>query len=95
MSTKQRIIGLSRFALLLVAIVLAVSFFSGNAEASASNGAVSFEYVTVHAGESLWDLADRYAGENANHRDWIASLVELNNLSSNELQPGQRVALPN
>jgi cell division protein YceG involved in septum cleavage len=95
MSTKQRIIGLSRFALLLVAIVLAVSFFSGNAQASATGTKAHYEYVTIHNGQSLWDLAERYAGKGVNERDWIASLVELNNLTSNQLQPGQRIALPN
>jgi LysM repeat protein len=95
MSTKQRIIGLSRFAALVIAIIMAIGFFSGNAHASATESKASFEYVTVNAGQSLWDLADRYAGQNVNQREWIASLVELNNLTSNELQPGQRIALPN
>lgn len=94
MSTKQRIIGLSRFAVLVIAIIMAVGFFSGNAQASATGSKAHFEYVTVHAGQSLWDLADRYAGSEVNQREWIASLVELNNLTSNDLQPGQRIALP-
>lgn len=95
MSTKQRIIGLSRFAVLLLAIVMAVGFFSSNAQASATGSKAQFEYVTIHAGQSLWDLADLYAGGDVNQRDWIASLVELNNLTSHDLQPGQRIALPN
>lgn len=95
MSTKQRIIGLSRFAVLVMAIIMAIGFFSSNAHASATGSKASFEYVTVNSGQSLWDLADRYAGQDVNQREWIASLVELNNLTSNDLQPGQRIALPN
>jgi LysM repeat protein len=76
----------------------AISFATGQAQASDQNKgnlsqSASFTYVNVHAGDTLWSLADSYAG-NADHRDWIASLISLNNLSSNTLQPGQRLALP-
>jgi LysM repeat protein len=76
----------------------AISIATGQAQASnQSSGNLgqgsSFTYVSIHSGDTLWSLADRYAG-NADHRDWIADLVSLNNLSSNNLQPGQRLALP-
>ena len=83
---------------LALAIFAAISFATGQAQASNQTSAnhshaSEFTYVSVHAGDTLWSLADTYAG-NADQRDWIANLVSLNNLASNNLQPGQRLALP-
>ncbi len=74
----------------------AISFAAGQAQASNQTSVsqtTQFTYVSVHAGDTLWSLADTYAG-NVDQRDWIANLVSLNNLASNNLQPGQRLALP-
>ncbi len=80
------------------AIFGAVSLATGQAQAigagaSQSSSEASFTYVSVHAGDTLWSLADTYAG-NTDPRDWIAELVTLNALESNNLQPGQKLALP-
>ncbi|MEY4451551.1 MAG: hypothetical protein RLZZ380_672 [Actinomycetota bacterium] len=90
----SRLTGLSKVILLVLAMILAVSFVSGNASASASKSNVQFDYVTVSAGQTLWGLAKSHA-KNESQRDWIAELVELNNLTSTDLQPGQKLALPN
>lgn len=95
MSTKQRIIGLSRLLLLVIAVIAAVGFFSGNAEASSSNTPVSFQYVSVGAGQTLWGLAEIYASDEQNKQEWVSELIALNNLTTSTLQPGQRLALPN
>ena len=87
---------------IMVALVLAFAIFgaislaTGQAQAigaGPSSTEASFTYVTIHAGDTLWSLADSYAG-NADPRDWIAELVTLNALESNNLQPGQKLALP-
>ncbi len=54
---------------------------------------VSFEYVTILSGQSLWDVAETLA-PTADPRDVIAEIVSLNQLSSDNVQPGQRLALP-
>ncbi|MFC6357243.1 LysM peptidoglycan-binding domain-containing protein [Luethyella okanaganae] len=56
-------------------------------------GASSFEYVTVQSGESLWSLAESIAPA-ADPRDVIAELVSLNQLQTSEIEPGQRLAIP-
>jgi hypothetical protein len=38
-------------------------------------------------------VAEKYAS-NVDTREWIAELVTLNALQDNQLQPGQRIALP-
>ncbi len=79
---------------LAFALFAAVSFATGQAQATGSGQAsTSFTYVSVHSGDTLWSLADTYSGD-TDPRDWIASLVTLNSLESNSLQPGQQLALP-
>ncbi len=80
------------------AIFGAVSLATGQAQAigagvGQSTTETSFTYVTVHSGDTLWSLAETYAGD-SDPRDWIAELVTLNALESNNLQPGQKLALP-
>lgn len=77
-----------------VAAVAAISFFSGQAATAGSDSVKShFTYVTIHSGESLWQLAAKVA-PNEDRRDWIAKVVDLNALTSADVAPGQRIALP-
>ncbi|KQM60172.1 MULTISPECIES: LysM peptidoglycan-binding domain-containing protein [unclassified Agreia] len=81
----------------VVAVVTAVALFGANsavADGVASSGATqAFDYVTVQAGETLWGLAEEIA-PTADPRDVIADIVSLNQLPSAEVQPGQRLAVP-
>jgi len=90
----QRLTALSKAILLALAMIIAMAFVSGNASASSSKVDVKFDYVTVTQGETLWGLAAEHAKDQS-QRDWIAALVELNNLTTTDLQPGQKLALPN
>jgi len=47
----------------------------------------------VSAGQTLWGLAESLA-PNTNPQDWMQEVVNLNNLSSTDLIPGQRIAVP-
>lgn len=77
-----------------VAVVLAVSVVSG-APAQAGSAAASdgFSYITVAPGESLWELA-AWVAPQADTREVVAAFVDLNQLSSAAVQPGQRLAIP-
>ena len=55
--------------------------------------AQSYEYVTVVAGQSLWAVASEIA-PTADPRDVVAEILSFNGMSSAELFPGQRLALP-
>lgn len=64
-----------------------------NPVSAASLTSVTFEHVTVQAGESLWQLAAQIA-PSADTRDVVSDIVHLNQLSSAVVQPGQTLAIP-
>jgi LysM repeat protein len=63
------------------------------ANSQTSSSAAKFEYVTVSAGQTLWDLAEQIA-PNTDPQDWMQDVVNLNGLTSTDLKPGQKLALP-
>jgi len=84
------------FRLLVVAGVIfgAVSFFSTpSAQASSEKANVTYQYVTVAPGQTLWAIAEKFA-PGRDTRDTIDAIVSLNNLTEVTVQPGQRIALP-
>lgn len=86
--------GILRLLVLVGVIVGTVSFFSApSALASNEKADVSYQYVTVSSGQTLWAIAEKYApGQDV--RDTIDAIVSLNNLTEGTVQPGQRIALP-
>lgn len=83
-------------ALGLALLVLGVvQLTSAPARAGAEvTGPVTVAEVTVEQGDSLWVIAERVA-PGRDPRDVIHALRELNGLSSNLLQPGQVLLVPN
>lgn len=82
-----------RTAIILAVLSTSLFGFVGQATAGNESGTQQFAYVTVSAGETLWQLAERVA-PNSDPRDWIAQVVSLNGLTSAEVQPGQQIAIP-
>lgn len=93
---SRRTRGLVRKATVLAVAAAGIFAFVAGQSANASSDAVSveFQHVTVHSGETLWQLAQQY-GQGQDAREWIASVVDLNGLASIDIQPGQDLALPN
>ncbi|TFD51898.1 hypothetical protein E3T55_07210 [Cryobacterium frigoriphilum] len=86
--------GLAAIPIGAVALVLALN--GGLASAAGptnGSGGVTFEYVTIQAGESLWQVAESIA-PTADPRDVIAEIISLNRLGIDAVEPGQRLALP-
>jgi hypothetical protein len=65
---------------------------SASLETSVQPG-VEYTYVTIAAGESLWAIAEDIA-PTADPRDVVNDVLAFNGMSSAELFPGQRLALP-
>lgn len=83
-------------AFVTIVLALVVGFFtfgSSNANASISSGENDFTYVSVEAGQTLWDLATQLDPK-TDPRDLIAEIVRLNALPSSDVEVGQRIALP-
>ncbi|MFM1992571.1 MAG: hypothetical protein RL600_399 [Actinomycetota bacterium] len=81
-----------------VVVALATTSIFGFVNTATANGQASsstakFEYITVSAGQTLWDLAEQVA-PNTDPQDWMQDVVNLNGLTSTDLKPGQRLALP-
>jgi cell division protein YceG involved in septum cleavage len=96
MSPKRRA-RLARTLFVFSALVLVMAGMVFNQSALATDqpitGESAFNYISVMPGDSLWDLAQTYA-EGKNQQDWIAEVILLNNLSSANLETGDRLALP-
>jgi hypothetical protein len=75
--------------LVLAGIFTAPVMASGTAAADAVQG----QTVTVLDGETLWGLAAELAPER-DPRDVVAEIIEVNNLATSRLEPGQRIFIP-
>lgn len=87
-----------RFVLVLAVLVLALLAFTvgrGSSAQGATDGPARTTYVstTVHAGETLWSVAQRVA-PSQDPRTVIAAIQKLNHLHSSSLQAGQQLLLP-
>jgi len=85
---------LAALPLVVAAFVFALNGGAASAslESSVQPG-VEYTYVTIAAGQSLWALAEEIA-PTADPRDVVNDILEFNGMSSAELFPGQRLALP-
>ncbi|MDQ3646199.1 MAG: LysM peptidoglycan-binding domain-containing protein [Actinomycetota bacterium] len=85
-----------RTALMLVGIGVVVASLlgagpRGYAPAAGPSGAP--RSVVIQQGETLWDLAERFAPGTMDPRAYVDLLIEMNGLEG-ALQQGQRVRLP-
>jgi LysM repeat protein len=48
----------------------------------------------VQSGDTLWSIAERVAGPQADPRPLVQQLIDVNNLSSALITPGERLRLP-
>ena len=82
----------------LIALPIVVgAYFMGVGAPSAGADSVatsnSFEYVTVMPGDTLWAIAGNLA-DGGDTQAVISAIVELNQLDSMTVQPGQKLAIP-
>lgn len=93
LTRRGRVVFTTLAAVPLVLGAFGLALNGGGALASGDGASVDFDYVTVHAGESLWSLAEDLA-PTADPRDVVDAIVSLNQLGSAVLEPGQRLAVP-
>ena len=78
--------------LLAVGAVLSLAITSSGA-ASGTAQQVPVQYVTVAPGDTLWSIAGEVAPD-ADPRDTLAEIIELNALDASSIRAGQRIAVP-
>ena len=95
LTRRGRVVFTTLGAIPLVVWALVTILGSGGAaaEAGAELGARTFDYVTVHHGDSLWAIAESIAPQ-GDPREVIAEIMRLNGLDEATVEPGQRLALP-
>lgn len=95
LTRRGRVVFTTLAALPLIVSALMFTVNGGGALAGDSaQQRVSFDYIIVPAGESLWSIAEAVAPE-VDPRDVVDAIVNLNQLGSAEIQAGQRLAIPN
>ncbi|MFZ5354208.1 MAG: cell division suppressor protein YneA [Bacillota bacterium] len=92
---KYKIINRFRFFTFLVIISIAISviLFTVIADAKEYNSHDTIQ-VTVERGDTLWGLAEKYAADNMDLRDYINDVIQINELKTANIMPGQVIILP-
>jgi LysM repeat protein len=91
MTARGRAVLLTLVATPLVVIALYFGINAGGATATSSSAPLST--ITVSQGQTLWQLA-RQLAPTADPRDVIADVMSVNRLTSTNVQPGQKLAIP-
>ncbi|MDF7641203.1 LysM peptidoglycan-binding domain-containing protein [Bifidobacterium sp. ESL0784] len=83
----------------VAALALAVVVFFGWQAvaphvANSATGDADVVSYTVRPGDTLWSYAQQITPENKNVGDTVAEIMDLNRLDSAQLQPGQRIMVP-
>ena len=88
---RRVIMTLAATPLVIGALVFALN--GGMANATLESSGAAFQYVTVEAGQSMWQLAGELAPQ-ADPREVIDEVVKLNGLDSSDVYAGQQLAIP-
>lgn len=84
---KKRLVLLTIVFILFVAVSMTqIQAVSGEHD--------SYTEVIVQKGDNLWTLSRLYKPENVDTRDYIETILSLNNLDSAVLYPGQVLKMP-
>ncbi|CAK7044372.1 LysM peptidoglycan-binding domain-containing protein [Phascolarctobacterium sp.] len=53
-----------------------------------------YEQITVHTGDTMWAIADRWSEQGEDVREVIYRICETNALDNTNLKPGQKLMIP-
>ncbi|MBB2955190.1 LysM repeat protein [Bifidobacterium commune] len=92
----RRPIAFHRFvvALMLAAVILVSWKIAAPHVANSAEGDANLVGYTVRPGDTLWSYATKITPADKNVGDTVDRLMQLNQLDSAELQPGQRLVVP-
>jgi hypothetical protein len=90
---RGRVVFGTLLALVIAGGAIAAALGGGGAAAAGGASEAHFSHVTVLEGQSLWQIAEKVA-PSADPRDVIAAIVDLNQLPSSTVSPGEKLAIP-
>lgn len=93
-SVKRRKVNALKF-IRMVSLTLLISFALFFTLKSSASGLTKDSYieVTVLHGDTLWEIADQYNGEE-NIQKVVFDIIEFNNKQNSDLHPGEKLKIP-
>ena len=99
MNTKKRYRIKSRvrfFTFVLVMLLLTVTASNTILGLNNAEGQTKDQYTIVEVlyGDTIWDIAREHLSDDMDLRDAVHVIMSINNISAEELQPGQTLKIP-
>ncbi len=92
---RYKIISKSRFLLfLIIPTVIIFTILLGIKVNAKKDSDFVLESVYVESGDTLWHISEKYAPDNMDIRNYIDSIIKLNDLKTVMIRPGQMLNVP-
>jgi nucleoid-associated protein YgaU len=91
---RRRLAGLTRLAVFVIVLLVAVWAGVRVAHAGADGAVYTGVKYEVRAGDTLWDIAARQYDESVDVRRAVYDIRRVNHLTEAALQPGATLTLP-
>lgn len=97
MTKKYRVVSKFRFTIfmtlfILIAITAIGTMLGFNTVSSSSKDL--YNQVQIESGDTLWDIAVEYGPEDSDVRRTVREICDLNQISADQLHPGQKIIVP-
>ncbi|MCY7879394.1 cell division suppressor protein YneA [Bacillus spizizenii] len=87
--SKESIIFVGLFSVILSAVILLLSYTSSGQELN------QYAKIKVQQGDTLWSIADQVADtKKINKNDFIEWVADKNHLQTSDIQPGDELVIP-
>lgn len=92
---RYRIINKFRFftCFFLISMLVFIVLFTIIVDAK-DNSETNLISVCIESGDTLWQLSNKYASRDMDIRDYINKVIEINQLKSVNIKPGQIINFP-
>ncbi len=93
---KYKVVNMKRFKTFLFMLVFFISltlFILLSTITAYSKEEIMYDYVYIKAGDTLWEIADKY-NNNINIKKFINIIMKENSLSNTVIYPGDIIKIP-